>query len=232
MSRSYLDLCKALVAELGVAGGNIAAVTGQSGELGNIVRWVADADLYIHNLWADWKFTWTSGPTGQLVNANGDTISSITDMASEIERGLVLKAETVSAYRPRWMPWPQFREQFKTRPKQTNPTPGYWTVRPDGVIELSEKVTDNTAWSLEYYRVPTRMVNNNDLSLIPTRFDRIIIARAAIMYGVREDAPEIVSGFAAEYDDTLEKMESAYLPGQRNSRRSQSDGYPQPDFLG
>ena len=30
----------------------------------------------------------------------------------------------------------------------------------------------------------------------------------------------------------LEKMESFYLPGFRNSRRAQSDGKPQPDFLG
>jgi len=233
MSRSYLDLCKAFVSELGIAGGTgPSAVTGQQGELANVVQWIADADLYVQNLWSDWKFLWTEGPAGQSLNAGMGVISSITDMQTEIEEGMVIHAGTVRAYRPKWMSYPDFRAQFKTRPKNNSSTPGYWTVRPDGIIEVSSNVTDATPWSLEYHKTPTRMTENGSVSPIPTHFDRIILARAAVFYGTREDAPEIDTGFVAEYADTLEKMESAYLPGQRNSRRSQNRGLPEPDFLG
>jgi|SRR3990167_11091827 len=231
MSREYLTLCRDLVAELGVAGGSGPSSTvSQVGELGNMVRWVAEADLYVQNLWLDWKFLWARA-SGQLLLANTDTIT-VADLETEVENGLILKSGTAAAYRPQFLAWPRFRERYDTIVRTASSTPAVWTVRPDNVIVLSELVSADTPWTLEYYRTPARLSANGDLSAIPVRFERIILARAAIIYGVREDAPEIVTGFAAEYADTLEKMESFYLPGFRNSRRAQSDGKPQPDFLG
>lgn len=234
MSRAYLDLCRDLVSELGVAGGSgPAAVKNQSGELANMVRWVAESDIYVQNLWSDWSFLWTKA-IGSQVDTGTSTITSITNLGTEVEDGLILHANhAASAYRPKWLRWPEFRREYGTRAKTAVSSPAAWTVRPDGVIELSHNTTAATPWSLEYYKQPVRLVENGDLSLIPNRFERIIVARAAIMYGVREDAPEIVSGFTAEYADTLDKMESFLLPGQRSHRRSQqNEGLPQPDFLG
>lgn len=232
MSRDYLTLCRDLVAELGVAGGTgPAATTGQVGELGNIVRWVAESDLYVQNLWTDWQFLWVKASGSRLANGEAE-IGSVTSLETEVEDGLILHSGTAKAYRPKWLSWPDFRERYDTRPREKSSTPAAWAVRPDNVIVLSETVTGSTPWTLEYYRIPTRLAANGDLSLLPTRFERIILARAAIMYGVREDAPEIVTGFASEYSDTLEKMESFYLPGFRNHRRAQSSGVPEPDFLG
>lgn len=232
-SRTYLELCRALVAELGIAGGSgPSAVTGQTGELDNVTRWIAEADLYIQNLWLDWKFLWTAGPTAQTIAAGASTIATVTDLRTEIEDGLILFAGSTQAYRPLWMEWPDFRLQFGTRPKNTQSKPAHWTVRPDGVIELSSIVAANTAWTLEYQRQPVRMTSNTSTSPIPAAYDRLIMSRAAIMYGTREDAPEIQTGMAAEYDDLLEKLESACLPGQKYNRRAQNRGQPEPDFLG
>jgi hypothetical protein len=232
VSREYLTLCRDLVAELGVAGGTGPASTvGQVGELNNIIRWVAEADLYVHNLWLDWTFLWTKA-TGQLLAPEEDMITSLTNLETEVEDGLILHSGTAQAYRPQWLSWPEFRKRFETAPRRKSSRPAAWTVRPDKVIVLSEAVSAETPWSLEYHRSPIRLANNGDLSAIPVRFERIIIARAAIMYGVREDAPEIVTGFAAEYADTLEKMEAFYCPGFRSGRRAQNNGVPAPDFLG
>lgn len=231
MSRPYLSLCRDLVAELGVAGGTgPAATTGQTGELGNMVRWVAEADLYVQNLWRDWSFLWRKA-SGNYIVAGGNSIASVTDLETEIEDGLVLRSGSAHAYRPQWMAWAEFRRTFDLKPEPASLTPSSWTVRPDKVIVLSGPVTVDTQWTLEYHRAPARLAAATDLSAIPDRFERIIIARAAVMYGVREDAPEIVAGFAAEYADTLEKMEAFYLAGFRDQRRSRKPGAT-PDILG
>lgn len=232
MSRSYLDLCRAFVAELGIQGGTgPSAVTGQSGELNNVTRWIADADVAIQTLWQDWKFLWSSGPSSQQVLTGADTITTVTDLGTEIEDGLVF---TVAGrnYRPTWMSWEAFRSSFRTNVKSTLARPTHWTVRPDNVIELSHKAAAPIPWTIEYHRRPSRMTSNTQQSPIPTEFDRIILARAALMYAGREDAPEVVTSMAAEYDDLLEKMESAYLPAFRNHTRSRNNGRPAPDITG
>lgn len=232
MSRNYLDLCRAFVAELGIAGGTgPSSVVGQSSELGNVVRWIAEADLSIINEWTDWKFMWTSGPVGQQITTGADTITTITDLGTEIEDGLVLTVAN-KGYRPEWIPFEQFRLAFRTNTKVTLARPTHWTVRPDGVIELSHRAASPIPWSMEYFKKPTRMTANASLSPIPDHIDRIILSRAALMYGGREDAPEIQLAMGAEYDDLLAKMEAQYLAGQRNHRRSRNGGRPQPDITG
>lgn len=233
MSRTFLELARDLVAELGEGSGP-PAVTGQTGNMGNIVRWIAEADVYIQNLWRDWDFMWTKveDPTLNL-NEGDSTITGLSaTLATPVERGLSLFVTPGRAWAPQWVPWREFVNRFENRDKPTRVRPGHWSCSPDGTIVLSDKIAQDTPWSLEYYKRPVRMAQNGDRSPIPEDFDRIIIVRAAIIYGVREDAPELVRGYSGEYDDYMEKMEGRYLPGNRFSRRSQSDGLPDPDFLG
>ena len=232
MSRTYLELCRAFVQELGIAGGTGPSnVTGQSGELANVTQWIADADLSVLNEWTDWKFLWTPGPAGQQLITSADTITTITDLGTEIETGLVLSVAN-KGYRPEWIPYEEFRLAFKTNTKVTLARPTHWTVRPDGVIELSHRAASPIPWTMEYFKKPSRMSANTSLSPIPTHLDRIILSRAALMYGGREDAPEVVVSMGAEHDDLLEKLESQYLAGLRNHRRSRNNGSPSPDITG
>ena len=222
MTRPYIELCRDLVGELGVAGGSgPSSVENQTGELRNIVRWVAEADIYVQNLWTDWKFMWAF-EEGAFLPPGNNSIGAITAFAYPVESGLVLFSDTPTPHKPEYLDWREFRTRYGQNPKQRQTKASAWTVRPDGVLMLSHETTeDETHWLLEYQRHPIRLTSNTDLSPIPEHFERIILARAAIMYGTREDAPEIISGFGAEYADTLEKMEAAYLPGQRNHGRAE-----------
>lgn len=232
MSRTYLDLSRLLVSELGVAGGSgPSAVTGQTGELKNIVQWVAEADVYIQNLWDDWRFLWTH-VTGQVATQGSDTIAYVTDLAEPVHDGLVLNAGLTTAYKPEWMDWAQFRSRYGTTPKRTASRVVHWSVSPDQVIHLSHLVGADQAWSLDYYRQPVRMAANGDRSPIPEAMDRIIIARAAIIYGTREDAPEIVTGYSGEYADILERLEGKYLEGHKSHVSGSGANSPTPDWSG
>jgi hypothetical protein len=77
-----------------------------------------------------------------------------------------------------------------------------------------------TAISSEYWATPTELSASTDVSVIPVRFHRIIIARAKIYYAEQNDASEVLSGSIAEFTDLLLKLESDQLPGQRNRRFS------------
>ena len=77
-----------------------------------------------------------------------------------------------------------------------------------------------TAISFEYFATPTALAADSDVSAIPPRFHKIIIARAKIYYAENEDAPEILSGALTEFEDLLDKLEADQLPSQKNRRFS------------
>ena len=55
------------------------------------------------------------------------------------------------------------------------------------------------------------MTADGDISAIPPRFHKIIIARAKMYYAENEDAPEIMAGSLAEFEDLLDKLEADQL---------------------
>jgi len=231
MSRTFIQLAQALVSELGE--GSLTSVESQTGNMANLVTWVADADVYIQGLWADWSYLWVlKNDLGDQLIAGADTLPPIPNMQTPQEKGFVLHPGTVQSYAPTWMPWRDFQARFARQDKRAQPRPTNWTVLPDGQIQLSAKVSVDTPWSLEYYRQPARLVANTDKSPIGDAYDRSIICRAAMTFGVREDAPEILSGYSAEFADYLSTMEGFYLPGNRGTRRSANNALPEPDYLG
>lgn len=224
-ARNYLALCKAVVAELGIQGGNgPASVLNQTRELKNIVDWTAEADLYIQQLWTDWKFLWTEQSIA--VGAGLDTFSTSAPIGfPDEERGLIVGKGTSSAYRVKWMPYEEFFDLYEMGEKQANTRIANWTLTPDGRIKLSHLTPSGiTQFYAQYHRKPYRMIDNTDLSPIPDTFDRIIVVRTKITYAEREDAPEIMSGASAEYADLLEKLEAFQLPKHRHGRTSRNVG--------
>lgn len=221
---NFLDLCKDFVSQYGLAGGvGPNAVAGQTGELGNVVRWIRDADLYVSNLWLNWDFLWVSY-TGTI--SAGD----ITASAPSDPPGVRVRQWETHQFKIRepggssWQPLEYFpRARFETLFNPDTATAGRpqaFTVMPDGTLRFDKPADVTYDAKGSFYRVPTAMTTNTSLPMVPEEFYRIILARACIMYADREDAPELVSGGTAEYADLLEKLEAAYLPGQDGRRRS------------
>lgn len=53
---TYLQLCQQTQKACGITGNPVASVTGQTGMLANLVRWVADADVAIQRVATNWDF--------------------------------------------------------------------------------------------------------------------------------------------------------------------------------
>lgn len=233
MSRRFLDLCKSVVRDLGVAGGTLNSVTGQlNQEQLRIIDWVARADLYIQNLWVDWKFLWYADDS-VLVQAGTDvltpTLPPWADNLQTVEEGsLWLAAGTATARRIGFMEWDQFRELFQRKLKSTQAVPVAWSRDPAGRMLLSHKTQATLTFSLDYHCIGKRMAGNDDTSPVPNNFDQLICEKAKMYYAERENAPEIMSGAVAEYTDSLEKMEAVCLPGNTAGRRSRNDEHSIP----
>lgn len=235
MSRTYLQLCQDVVSDLGVVGGVIQSVQGNTSiELQRIVNWVARADVLVQNMWSDWNFLYY---IDSITGNSGDDFVTPNKTFDDMDRkSLVLYPDTQSpgpSY-PQWLDWERFQVMYQNKPKLPMQSPAAFSQDPAGKIWLSHTLqpiapATTVPMQLAYWLTPTRMVNDGDTSPIPNKFDTIIVERAKILYAQRENAPEILTGSSAEFADLLEKMESSCLPYGRAARKSANDWTTNPD---
>lgn len=213
---NYRALCQDFVKELGIAGGvGPSSVVNQSGEFANVARWIAESSLWIDNLWRDWKYLWRE----HTAVLSGQSFELAT--AGEIDRTSVyLDYGTRTAKCLYWVEWKTMRET-RARPPLTG-RPVNFSVSPRNEIWLDRPATGSPL-RFEYWARPIRLVDDADVPVLPEEFHRLIICRAAIMYGNREAAGEVISGMEAEYLDLLEKLQSGQLEAFRNERMSGQD---------
>jgi hypothetical protein len=222
---NYLSLCQDFVSQFGLAGGTgPTTVVNQTGELANVVRWIRDAELYLNNLWVDWRFLWL--PYTGTIAAAASVPSAVTQPGVRVRLWEThkLKIRVASPLEPSWstlafLPRSQFERLYD--PDVSTPgRPEAFTVMPDNTIQFDKSADVIYDVKGSYFRSPEPMTENEHLPLMPAEYHRLILVRACIMYADREDAPELVNGATAEYPDLLEKLEASQLEGQLNRRRS------------
>lgn len=217
---NYLELCKDLVKEVGIAGGTgPATVTGQTGELANVVRWIRDANDDINNLWKDWKYLW------------GEYDQSVTTASPPLPVGISIRTwhrdsfwtnyGTAAGRKLTFVDWNVFRTNQANGARPGVPTA--FTIKPNNSLMLDRAPTVATPLHGEYWRRPAQLAVDGDTPAMPAEYHRIIVCRAAIMYGNREAAGEIISGMEAEYIDKLEKLQSDQLEAFRYDRMAGQD---------
>lgn len=218
---TFLELCQELVFELGIGNGSGPnSVESQQGELKNVVRWIRDADLWICNNWKDWKFLWFeySGilGTNELSALNRFAPAPNSPAGLLVRRwdkeSMWLEKQSASAQPLAYVEWRNFRKVYDVARNVTRTgKPTTFTIRPDNTIQLYPIPDTTYTMSGEGWRRPAPLRLNNDTPLMPSEYHRLIVCRAAIMYGNREDAPEVISGMEAEYDNLLPMLQSDQL---------------------
>lgn len=219
---NYLLLCQELVSELGLAGGaGPTTIVNQRGELKNVTRWIRDACLSIDNMWGDWKYHWFVY-IGTISAGSQQPTAPAVPIHHWDRTTLWLDYGTAQAKTLFFMPWDEYRQlYFNTVTTPSVPTT--FTIQPDNTILTYPPADTQHTIRGEAWRRPKMLVGNDDVPLMPEQYHRLIMARAAIMYGNREDAPEIIGGMEAEYRDTLEKLQSDQAPGFAAMRDSTPD---------
>lgn len=223
MPRDLQNLCIETIDEYGISGGSTGFdVSTTDVQHQRLLKWMIAADMYINNLHTDWRYLWVdwTGPT--LAVASSEITIPVVATYGEVNQWLKasmwLDRATANPIHLMFNEWKTFRENFLADTIQTA-DPEFFSVAPDGDIYLDSKTRSSHTPSGEFYRRSAELAADDDAPLIPSNHRRIIQVKAIINYAIREDAPEILSGEAAEYDDLLEKLEMAEWPG------ATADGY-------
>jgi hypothetical protein len=214
---TYIQLCQDMARDVGIPGTGPSTVAPTPEEEQDVVRYIKDADLDIQRMWFNWDFLWSEATL--TPSAGVSTLTSPTDLA-QWNTDSVVYNPTAEGWQPlAFVPWLQYREDYKYGTVATG-IPELFSVKPDNVMDIYPTPDSTTALTSEYWATPTELSDATDVSVIPVRFHRIIIARAKIYYAEQNDAAEVLSGSIAEFTDLLLKLESDQLPGQRNRRFS------------
>ena len=217
----YLTLVQELVTELGIGGANQGAtvpttVTGQTGQLWNAANWIRQANNNINLMWSDWQYlsteyaeTLSIGSTAVPAHSGSETVKRWDRSSFWINRS------QLSAGPLNFMAWEDFRGTILPGPAaSTNSKPSIITQQRDGALLLNAPCNLAYALTGEFYKRPTLLATDLDEPEMPEEFHRLIICEAAIKYGNKEAAAEVISGMEAEYDYILAKLEGDQLLGR------------------
>tara|TARA_S200000501_G_scaffold106634_1_gene100088 strand:+ start:1632 stop:2318 length:687 start_codon:yes stop_codon:yes gene_type:complete len=214
---TFLELCQTVRQEVGISGTGPSTVVGQEGQLKVIVDFVAEADYQIQALWHDWNFLWSQYSSTLSTGTRAPATTKPTDLGNWDMRSFYLDYTTDDSISLSTLSYVEWRADFR-QGVATNDSPTYVVVQPDSSLIVDPPPDKAYTITADYWKTPTKMTANTDESVIPSQYHRIIVARAKTMWAEREEAPEILLGSSAEYQDLLDKLESQSLPGQRIRR--------------
>lgn len=237
---TYLELCQAFVQELGIAGGgsnNPTSVTGQTGELLNVVNWIREAEYQINNQARDWKYLWAEYAQAMAIDDQAPTIPSNPRARAWVKSSFWLDHYGPSQKKLLWIAYKEFAN-YPTIPTE----PLKVTLKPNGQLSLDAPMSDALTLTGEYYKAPTPLTAGADVPAMPAEYHRIILCRAVLIYAGREDAPELTNHYEPEYLEILSHLEA----DQRPQREQEDDpdaynhieqvipghGVPDPDSFG
>ena len=221
---TYLELCQDMARDVGIPGDGPSSVTSTSlsEEENAVVRYIKTADQDIQSRWFDWDYLWSeatitaSSGTSTLTSSNSGFPSSLGNWRLD---SFVWNKSSDDYQILEYVPWNEYREDYKYGTIDSD-IPEVFTVIPDNTIDLYPTPNASVAVSAEYWSTPTLLSSDSQVSEIPARFHRIIIARAKMFYAENEDAPEIMVSSLSEFEDQLDKLEADQLPRQKNRRFS------------
>jgi len=227
---NYLQLVQALATELGIAGINQGAtkpetLVGLTGQLWNAANWIKQAENNINVMWADWKYLATEYSETLTVSSSAVPAHSGTESVNKWDRNSFwLDITSSDAGQLTWKDWVDFRRQILPGSSSlSNGKPTIITEKRDGTMLLNSP--SNSAYQLtaEFWKEPELLSADADVPAMPSQYHRIIICEAAIKYGNKEAAGEVIQGFEAEYIYLLDKLEGDQLEGREYERLSTQD---------
>lgn len=210
---TFLELCKIYRSELGIPGDGPATVVNQIGELARVVEDIRNANTDIQNRWHDWKFLHRTHTTQTVVGSLRLVESKPTNIGVWNTNSVWLDKTTASPIHLEYVDYDTFRDNVLVGLPATD-QPYQFTIKPDNSLEVYPLADDEYTLTAEYWRKPEILTSDAQISLLPEQFHRAIVVRAKLYYAEREDAPEIMAGSSAEFDDLMFQLEAHQLRDQ------------------
>jgi len=200
---TFLELSKLARQECGIQGSSQpVTVVGQAGILKRVVDWVADADIYIQRLHADWDFLWAthepSTTSGSMYLSSPDDLGQWDFESFAVNRGL-------SDGRP--LSKITYNEWRSNQSLKTNQPPSQYTSMPNKVIALEFPADDTYAIYANYWKAPVKLTANTDTPIFPSEYHRAIIARVKMWFFEDSESVELYKLAEKEFKEVLQRLE-------------------------
>lgn len=226
---TYLELVQQLVTELGIGGANQGAtvpttVVGQKGQLWNATNWIKQADNNLNLLHTDWRFLAATYFENLIAGSRVAPAHVGSDTPKMWDRqSFWLERNTNQAAPLTWMEWEQYRATIYPGATPSQGKPSIITQDRQGTLRLD--VPSDATYDLraEFYRVPALLTTDVQVPHMPVEYHRLIVCEAAIKYGNKEAALEVINGMEAEYAFLLDKLEGDQLIGGEYDNQHSQD---------
>lgn len=208
---TFLQLCQSVFREGGISG-QINTVQNQTGEALRVVEWVKLAYREILNsdqfnmgfIRADVAVQLTPGKgTYTKDDLNLPLLGQWDTRTMRVSVNADRSDETFLI----GMRWPEFRDywDFSTR-RQVISRPLNCSVDQDTNLNIAP-LPDVGYWlTLQYIQVPEDLIDNDQVPVIPDRWQMAIVWRALRHYGMFESAPEVVMRADSNYNEIVLRM--------------------------
>lgn len=222
---TFLELCARTAMECGVDvnGSSMTATTGQTGRLGQIVKWVNAAWLDIQTRRQDWKFMrssfsvdTTSGDGKYAYTDCTDTaasaaISAFRDWCRDTFKIYLTSAGSDTETDLTFIDYIDWYSRYNTG-AQSNSYPAYFTVDHDQGILLAPKPDGIYTLRGEYMKSATELSGDDDTPEMPAEYRMAIVYRAMMKYGRYNGAQEVFADGQAEYNRLMREMVRTQAP--------------------
>lgn len=203
---TFLELCTRVHQQSGISGNGPTTVTGQTGILAKLISWVVDADVDIQSLKDQWQFLWRRA-NGELV-IDQQTYDAPTLNINQLNRLDSVYIANEPALIVDWQEWLSEFDQRLPDPGQ----PRVIAVAPTGELYLYPVPDQVYPIKANYYAESTTLINDDDVSSIPEKYQDCIVQKAKMYYAEFEEDMQLYQMANARYEEKLTELCNSQLP--------------------
>lgn len=193
---TFLELCRQMRQESGIAGTGPLTTEGQTGEMRRVVDWTRQAWVEIQSE-QDWKFDWAQGSV--TLNAT----ETVYDLPADFDDWITdtLKADGDKVKQIAWRDFHKAADDYFAAV----------AISPDNKLHLNAP-TSKAALTFEYFRTPQELTADSDVPRMPERYHMAIIYRAMFQYAMYENAQEVAQQAQMNDQKMMQRIASSELP--------------------
>jgi hypothetical protein len=226
---TYLELCQKLALECDISGGDTVptAVTGQTGELQRVVKWIADAWIEIQERHPNWRWKRTGFTLSTVADdssyvstdaTDDDTAAAIATFGrwlvdDDEDPGKIFLASAGEGTET-WLTyadWNDFKSIYRIG-TQISAYPIHVSIDPKNNLVIGPPPNGVYTITGDFQRGIQSFSADGDIPDMPVRFHNLIVYEAMKKYGFFESANEILARANHEAGRTMRQLEADQLP--------------------
>lgn len=189
-SMTRLQLVQRLASESGMHDVGPTSTTGQAGDSLRMVNWIDSAWINIQQR-RNWSWLWEAAD----VTLPADTNVVAGDISPQ---RYITDSMYYGTSQLAYMPWRDFSPTY--REIQAG-TPTTWSIRPDKALVFDAAPEAELTLTVERYRNPTMLAEDDDVPALPGEFHIMIVWRALLLYGGYDEAGALYQHANKEWKD-------------------------------